>query len=256
LPARRTTSILWSTNRAFLRLRPTTAVLSAVFFVLAFFIAFGVAYWWPVSLVLLARCVYATPDCSLAAATWVLAAITGGALVAAIAAFLVEVRPQLTMRRLSVTAPPAQTSVDIFVVADGDNTVDVLVGDKPANALGTEYQIARFRFANVGRSPLLELVVELKVERAGTVLRSDRWDGTPRTMVERHRHWSHVPLDHLTSGDDESRRAVEAVVHLDPELVREGTNVEWTGMAVTTTRRFRFARALRMEFALPPTSLE
>ena len=73
-----------------------TAALAAVLFLLSAF-----AYHGPAALGDFWYCVYVKADCSAAAGTWALAAISSFALVAAASAYFLEVEPMLTCRLLA-----------------------------------------------------------------------------------------------------------------------------------------------------------
>ncbi len=230
-------------------------ILWAVVLATVFFVSFGVAYRGPNSGALLAHCVYAAPDCSLAAGTWVLALVTAGALLAAVGAYFIEVRPLIAMRQISITDAAAQPEINVYVAADDDNEFEVLIDEAPANFLSDPYRVAWCRFANVGRSPLLGLAAELRVVRTNHVERPNGWDGTPQRVRENNVFVSHIPLDHLTAGDNETQRVVYVKLYLDAELEGD-TTVQWTGIARTTTRRFRFEGAPPLKFGLPPENLK
>jgi hypothetical protein len=202
---------------------------------------------------------YAQPDCSLASATWALAALTSAAFIAAVSAYLLEVEPQLVFHAVKTFTDDdlRRAFVDIYIAEDAGNRFLLLIGQRAADARLKSYRVSFGRFANVGRSPLVGFSALLEVTRTRTVRRARLVDvpsGASRMVPEYHRERREVRLGHLTAKEDDAQREVCVAVYLDPALL-EDTHVRWTGDAVAGQRRFWYTRPEPLRFPRRPLDL-
>ena len=212
-----------------------TVAVAAVLFILC-----GIGYSGPHGFGAVLHCLYAQPDCSLAVANWTLTTIAVLTLIAAAAAYFVEVEPLLTCRQqLQFDGPEPRSAVDVYVLGADAGGAVILVGRQPVDFNPARYDVATCRFANAGRSPLLTFAATLAVSRTTHATRLDRWDGSPTTVARCRRTTREVALDHLTASDNESQRVLYVTVFRHAAL-RFNTDVRWTGEATAAGRRLRF----------------
>ncbi|MBV8369266.1 MAG: hypothetical protein JO036_10140 [Candidatus Eremiobacteraeota bacterium] len=219
------------------------------------FILCGFGYYGPHTFGTLSACLYSRPDCSLAVANWTLTAIAALTLVAAAAAYFIEVEPLLTCRQqLLGDEPNPRSVVNVYIESVNADGVVILVGRQPVDFKPARFEIATCRFANAGRSPLLTFAATLAVARTTRVMRLDPWDGSPVEVTRSRRTTRDIALDHLTASDNESQRVLYVTVFRDVAL-RFDTDVRWTGAATAAGRRLRFDAPPALSFEPPERPL-
>jgi len=219
------------------------------------FILCGIGYHGPHGIWALAHCLYSQPDCSLAVANWALTTTAVLTLIAAAAAYFIEVEPLLTCRQqLQIDGPEPRSIVDVYVIGSDAGGVIILTGRQPVDFDPARYDVATCRFANAGRWPLLTFAATLVVVRTTRVMRLDPWDGSPIEVTRCRRTTRDIALDHLTASDNESQRVLYVTVFRDAAL-RFDTDVRWTGAATAAGRRLRFDAPPALSFEPPERPL-
>lgn len=132
------------------------------------FVGFGLFYWAHHPSTSLATCAYGDSNCSLAAATWSLAAFAFLSFIAAIEAviwtknlFFIEVQPRLGQSECKKRGPAHPSDIEIFVMADSA----ILIDSRPIGfnraTLPREYRSHHVAFTNLGRTALTNVSVKM-----------------------------------------------------------------------------------------------
>lgn len=132
------------------------------------FLAWGVWYWGTHPSLTAPDCAFGNAVCSVAAATWVLAAFALMSFVAATYAvlwtkrlFYVEVRPRLGQAACKKRGTEHPADIDIFVLADGTIIIDGRPVGVDRMTILKDYNARNISFDNLGRTALTDVRVKM-----------------------------------------------------------------------------------------------